>query len=191
MYAFIGGAPTSGKTHLAAKFIEESKLDIKHVKLDDIRKSLVEDIRFKSWVNFFHDQDEKKYWEKTTPINHAENYISQSLALWPEILINIHKKINLFEHAIFEGVSILPELARKNLDFPGFFMSIDDPEKSYIRIKAHSRWGHSDDLMRKEAMAFVRGSNVFLTRSAKEYGYKVIEDFESGLQELYKFFNNE
>ena len=188
MYAFIGGSPTAGKSHLANKFISQSNYDILHVKTDDIRRSLSNDPSLSKWVKFFSNQDELQYWKETTPTEHVKFFLMQSKALWSEILNVINIKMESNEHVIFEGISIIPELARKYLNFTGFYIIPPNKETIYTRLLAHSRWGKTNDLKRLESQAFFNGYNKFFINSARKYGYKVFKDINEASTELAKIF---
>lgn len=189
MYVFIGGPPTAGKTHLAQEFISKNNLEILHVKTDDIRNGLKQDPNLRGWVNFFKDKDEIEYWKKNTPSQHINNVIKQAKALWPEILKNIEQKTNTHQNIIFDGVSFLPELTRKFLNFDGFYLIPKDVETIFRRLLAHSRWGRTEDLKREEAKAFFYGDTKFFEMSAKANGYKVFNNIEDGYNELARLFN--
>ena len=56
---FITGIPTSGKSYLAQKLA--NKLDGFAVLLDDLRKKISADEKYKKWTDFYFDKDEEKY----------------------------------------------------------------------------------------------------------------------------------
>lgn len=61
---FITGIPTAGKSYLARKLAE--KFEAKVILLDDFREDLAKDERYKSFVNFYLNQDELEYYTKTS-----------------------------------------------------------------------------------------------------------------------------
>ncbi|MDP2683880.1 MAG: hypothetical protein Q8P20_02375 [bacterium] len=189
MYVFVSGPPTAGKSHLVNEFITQSDYDILHIKLDDLREDLKNDPNMNKWVNFFRNLDPTKYWQKNTPEDHIKNIIMQARALWPEILIKMKQKMHSDKQIIFEGVSVIPELASKFLDFPGFYLVPTDVETIYNRLLAHSRWGKTNDLKRKEAIAFYEEGKKLFGDNAREYGYKVFTDSDEAALELSKIFN--
>ena len=188
MYVFIGGVPTSGKTHLVKEYINNSKLNIKHIKIDDIRDIFRNDRKLEKSVNFFRNQDENEYWIITSCKQHVRNIVKQTEELWPHILEQIIKIQNKHEHVIFEGVQLLPKLTRKYLKMDGFYMIPPDIETIYIRLVAHKRWGDTNDLKRKEAKCFFEGDCMYIKEESRKYGYKVFENIEDGGKELANLF---
>ncbi|XOU94863.1 MAG: hypothetical protein ACNFW9_02220 [Candidatus Kerfeldbacteria bacterium] len=189
MYVFIGGVPTTGKTHLVKDFIKKSKLNILHVEIDDIRDKFKNDVNLIKWVNFFRDQDEDVYWQNTSCQKHIENVVRQSEELWPHILEQIINIQNKHEHVIFEGVQLMPRLTRKFLKMNGFFLIPPDIETIYIRLVAHKRWGVTNDQKRNEAKCFFEGDAKYINTEARKFGYKVFDNTDEGYSQLYKWFN--
>jgi 2-phosphoglycerate kinase len=108
---FISGIPASGKSYLAQRLAKE--LDGIHVEIDDLREGLASVDKYKKWVNFYLDQDEKTYYLNTSPDEQWKNLVMQSEAIWPEILKKIKSCENETKVVIFEAVNILPHLAKK------------------------------------------------------------------------------
>lgn len=78
---FITGIPTAGKSHLAKLLAE--KVGGVAVNLDDLRSSIANDPRYKRWVEFYLNQDEKEYLTEISAADQWKNLVAQSEALWP------------------------------------------------------------------------------------------------------------
>ena len=189
MYVFIGGVTTSGKSHLTKDFIEKSKLNILHIGIDNIRDSFKNDVNLVKWINFFRNQDEDIYWQKTSCKQHVENVVRQSGELWPHIFEQIINLQNKHEHIIFEGMQFMPKLTRKFLKMDGFYLISPDIETIYIRLVAHKRWGTTNDQKRNEAKCFFEGTSQYIQNEARKFGYKVFDNIEDGYTELNNYFN--
>jgi len=187
MYYFIGGPPTSGKSHLASTFAKDSGLDILHVKTDSLRNN-IDNPELKKWVDFFRDQDEEKYWSNTSPLKHLENFVKQNTILWPSLLKEFQRLMDTHKHIIFEGVSILPNLARRDLNFDGLYLIPTDIESVYTRLLAHRRWGSTEKLKRIEAEMFFYHETPFFEKAARQYGYPVFADYSEAYNRLGSLF---
>lgn len=186
-YIFIGGIPASGKSYLAAKLAKEAGTF--HVNLDDLRKDMTKDPKLESWVNFYWNLDEKKYYEESSCDQLWQNLVNQSEAFWPFILEHI-KKVQL-EHssAIFEAVNILPHLAKRDLNFTGVYLLGESEEVIFERNKKSPRWGNAEELQRLEAKFFFNCERKMYKKEAVKYGYKTYSsanDAEASLRRLFK-----
>src|SRR5258708_34188133 len=155
MYAFIGRTPAAGKSYTAKQFGKESKLDMHLESIDDLRKEFAEEPKLKYWVDFFWNQDEESYWKTTSYREDTQNLVQQSEAFWKRILTTISETKKKYPHAIFEAVNILPHLAKKDLDFPGFFLICEDYKTVLERNIKEPRWGKTEELQKLEAKYFI------------------------------------
>lgn len=126
-YAFISGIPASGKSYLAARVAKI--VGIQHIGIDDWKKEMEENPELKKWIDFFWNKNESEYWDKTGYEEHWQNIVKQSEALWSDIIKKIRKVVKSGKPAIFEGVNILPHLARRDLDFEGLVLLGESFEK--------------------------------------------------------------
>jgi 2-phosphoglycerate kinase len=188
MYAFIGGTPAAGKSELAKKFIEESKLPLKYVEIDSLRKDFANNPELDKWVKFFSNKDEIKYWNNITKEAHLQNLISQSEAFWPGIVKKVKEIQTNYEHAIFEAVNLLPHLTRKDFNFPGLFLIQEDLDTLLQRLSKHPRWGKTEEEQELEAKHFINWEAQFIRDEAKKYNYPVFNNSNDALKELYKVF---
>ncbi len=186
-YTFIGGIPTAGKSYLAAK-IEKEK-GIRHFKIDDWREEIKDDPAFKPWVNLFLDKNEEEYWNTINREQQWEHLRLQSEALWPAILERINRILQSGTPAIFEGVNILPHLARRDLKFEGILLLGRSFEETFERNVRAPRWGLTKDLQRKEAEAFWNWERPRYEEEAKRYNYKTFADPYEAEQELIKLLH--
>ena len=181
---FISGIPASGKSYLADKIAES--LGVQHVAIDDWREEMKEDPVLKKWVDFFWNQDEAEYWRTTNCDQQWENLKNQSEAFWPKILAKIKEIQKTGKGAIFEGVNILPHLARRDFDFDGVVLLGESYEKILERNKKDLRWGSTEGLQVQEAKAFWDCERSKYESEAKKYSYKIFSDAILAEEELIK-----
>lgn len=187
-YVFISGIPAAGKSYLAEKISKD--FGIKHFLVDDWRDEMTTNPELKKWVDFFWDKDEKDYWRTASCDQHWDNIKKQSEAFWPVILKKINEIEILGTGAVFEGVNILPHLAKKNFDFSGIFLLGDSPETIFERIKNDHRWGDTEELWKLETEAFWNCERLRYKEEAEKYGFKTFSNAELGEIELIKMLNS-
>lgn len=185
-YLFISGIPASGKTYLAKEI--SNKSGAFYLSIDNLRKEMAKDSKLLSWVNFYWDKNEKEYYEKTSCEKQWDNLVKQSKALWPFILNKIDEVKNTHASAIFEGVNILPQLAKKDLDFQGIYLLGESEEKILERIKAEPRWGQYEQLQKLEAKAFFNCERKKYKEEAEKYSYKCFITTDEANTYLQEFF---
>lgn len=171
---FITGIPTAGKSYLGNKLAKEIG-GIK-ISFDHIRSKLTKDRRYKKWVHFYADQkDERAYYTTTDPDQQWENLIRQSEKLWPGFLEEIKKYEQENRPIIFEGVNILPHLAKKDFVFPGVVLIGRSFEDVFERNKFEPRWGKTEELQRLEAKSFFYVERPRYKIEAEKYNYQIFE----------------
>ncbi len=188
MYIFIGGIPASGKSYLARKIAE--KTGALHLDTDTLRKEMSEDPVLKYWVDFFWNQDEEKYLTKTSCEDHWQNLVKQSESFWPTILKRIKEVMASNKSAIFEGVNILPHLAKKDLNFPGIYLLGDSFEQILERNKKNPRWGNTEKFQELEAKLFFECDGEKYKEEAEKYEYRTFNTSEAAEKELLMLLNN-
>lgn len=179
---FISGIPASGKSYLAEKIVKAR--GVKHIDIDRLRQTMVQDPHLKPWVNFFWEKDEERYWANVTCEEHWENLKKQSEAFWPVIKKKVNEIISQGIPAIFEGVNILPHLAAKDFTFPGIFLLGESAEMIFERIKKDPRWGKTEALQRKEAEMLFLCERPKLEKEAKKFGFETFVDQDEAEKEL-------
>jgi dephospho-CoA kinase len=177
---FITGIPTAGKSYLAQKLANDIGGQV--YSTDNIRGEMLKNPLYKDWVNFYWNKDEKEYFENTSPEEQWNNLVKQSEGMWPFIFEKIISHDNQGQTVIFEGVNILPHLARKDLSFEGIVLIGKNKEDVYARVKKDHRWGNTEELWRMEADSFFDVERPNYKREAKEYGYSVFETAEDAYQ---------
>ena len=188
-YVFISGIPASGKTYLAAKV--SRTLGISHFDVfDKLYLELSNDPNLMKWVNFFWNLNEEKYYETADCAEQWENIKNQSEALWPVTLKKIKDIQASKRPAIFEGVNILPHLARRDLDFEGIFLLGESLEIIFERNKKNPRWGKTEELQRKEAKAFYECEGAMYKKEADKYGFKTFSDTDEAEKELLRILKS-
>ncbi|QQG43589.1 MAG: AAA family ATPase [Candidatus Daviesbacteria bacterium] len=183
-YVFIGGIPASGKSYLAKKVAE--KTGAFHLDVDTLRKEMSKDPQLKYWVNFFFNQDEEEYLKNTPCEKHWENLVKQSEAFWPTILNKINEVIKSHKSAIFEGVNILPHLAKRDFNFPGVYLLGKSFEEIFERNKQDPRWGQTEQLQKLEAELFFNCERPKYKEEAEKYGYKIFDKSDEAEEEVLK-----
>jgi hypothetical protein len=170
---FITGIPTAGKSYLAKKLAEE--VGGVCVSVDDMREGLSKDERYKKWINYYLDQDEKIYYTTTTYDEQWKNLVAQSEGFWPGILAGLAQYTDEDKPVIFEGVNILPHLAHRDLQIPGIAIIGRSLEETFERNKKEPRWGATEELQKLEADAFFNGERPHCKDDAEKFGYPVFE----------------
>lgn len=172
---FITGIPASGKTYLGNKLAGEAGGVC--VSLDDMRGKLVQDERYKKWVNFYLDKDEKEYYSNTSAEERWNDLVAQSEGLWPAIQEEIGKYADETRSVIFEGVNLLPHLMHRDFrEMTGIVLIGDTFENIFSRNKNDPRWGETEELQKLEAEAFFNDERPRYKAEAEKYGYAVFED---------------
>lgn len=185
---FITGIPTVGKSHLSKRLVE--KFGGKYFSIDDWTKELENDPRYRNWVNFYWDRDERAYYTNTNYEEQWRDQVKKSEALWPAILELIKKNEEGDKLVIFEGVDVLPHLAYRDLKFPGIVMIGKSFEEVLKRNKLAPRWGKTEELQRMEADDFFNGERPHYKAEAEKYGYKVFDDEEEAFSEAVRLLSN-
>lgn len=80
------------------------------------------------------------------------------------------------EPAVFEGVNIMPHLARQDMGFKGIFLLGELFETILKCNKRDPRWGEIEELQIKEAEAFYNCEGPKYKKEAKKYGFKTFTD---------------
>lgn len=183
-YVFISGIPTSGKSFLANKLAKN--LGAFHLDTDTLREEMGKDQKLEPWVNFYWNQDEKKYLTDTSCEEQWQNLVKQSEAFWPTILQKINEIKKTHNSAIFEGDTILPHLAKRDLDFPGIYLLGESLEQTFERNKKAPRWGKTEELQKLEAEMFFNCERENYKREAEKYGFQTFTNSEDAEAELIK-----
>ena len=170
---FITGIPTAGKSYLAKKLAKE--VGGVCASVDDMREELSKDEKYKKWVNYYLDQDEKTYYTTTTYDEQWENLVAQSEGFWPGILAWLAQYADEDRPVVFEGVNILPHLAHRDLQIPGIAIIGRSLEETFERNKKEPRWGATEELQKLEANAFFNGERLHYKDDAEKFGYPVFE----------------
>jgi hypothetical protein len=170
---FITGIPTAGKSYLAKKLAEE--VGGICVSVDDMREELSKDERYKKWVNYYLDQDEKNYYSTTTYDEQWKNLVAQSEGFWPGVLTGLAQYADEDRPVIFEGVNILPHLAHKDLQIPGIAIIGRSLKETLERNMREPRWGATEELQKLETDAFFNGERPHNKDDAEKYEYPVFE----------------
>lgn len=181
---FITGIPTAGKSYLAEKLANE--VGGIWISTDDLREELAKEARYKKWINFYLNQDEYEYYTTTDYDQQWKNLVRQSEEIWSGIFEKITALYKGDKPIIFEGVNILPHLAKKFLDFPGITLIGKSFEEVFERNKKDPRLGRTEKLQKLESDAFFYGERVHYKQEAEKYGYPVFETADEAYKEALK-----
>ena len=184
--AFITGIPTAGKSCLAKKVSE--KIGARHVAIDDYRKEWGKDPALNKWTNLFLNLDEEKYLAMSCD-EQWQKGIEQSEGLWSATLEKINEIRDNGQSAIFEAVTILPHLAKRDLNFPGIVLLGESFEKTLERNYKFPRWGKTKELQRREAESFWNCERKHYQSEAEKYGFKSFSDPVAAEAELVKILS--
>jgi 2-phosphoglycerate kinase len=181
---FITGIPTTGKSYLAKKLAEE--LGGVAVLLDNHREVLGNDERYKKWVEFYWNKDEKQYYSETPSEEQWKNLVDQSEALWPGFLEKINSYSEETKPVIFECVNMLPHFASQDLYFPGIVLVGDLYEKVLERNIAEPRWGATKELQEMEAKSFFFIERPRYIKEAERYGLQIFNGADDSYESAKK-----
>ncbi len=170
---FITGIPTSGKSYLAKRLASDVGGIV--VQLDHHRDAIRDDERYKRWIQFYWNLDEKKYYDETSPTDQWNNLVAQSEALWPAFLEKIDSYSEEPRPVIFECVNMLPHIVKKDITFPGIVLVGHSYETILERNIADPRWGNTRELQEMEAHSFFNVERPNYMREAHEFGYETFE----------------
>jgi 2-phosphoglycerate kinase len=184
MYTFIGGTPAAGKSTLARKVADSLDSSFQIIGTDDIRDQLLSIPKYEKWVNIYWNMDEKDFMSQKTCTEKMDVLVAQSEALFPPILDFFNTKMKEYENIIFEGVTLLPHLARKHLPFEGIYLVIEDRGELLKRLKEDNRWGNTDEMHKLEADYFLDCEVKFLRQECDIYRYKIYNNTKEAESEL-------
>ncbi len=170
---FITGIPTGGKSYLAKKLGKDIGAEV--ISIDRLREEMCKDPAYEKWVNFYINKDEKEYYTKTSPEEQWQHLVDQCEGIWPFILDKINSLADLDKPVIFQGVNILPHLAKRDLSFSGIVLIGKSRQNVFDRIKQRNRWGNTEELWNLEADSFFNIERPRYKAEAEKYGYEVFE----------------
>jgi len=180
---FITGIPTAGKSYLADKLA--LTVGGIHVQVDHIRKELKNNSQYEKWANFYHKQGSGTIYYRTTTYDEQwQNLVNQSEGIWPKVIEKINSYKDETRPVVFEGVNILPHLAKRDLSFPGVVIIGKSLEEVIKRNTEHPRWGNTEIEIQSDAFFF--GERPHYKQEAEKYGYKVFENSEEAFESALK-----
>ncbi len=186
---FITGIPTAGKSTLAE--ILAKKVGGKVFSTDNLREEMKKDPIYKEWVEFYESKDEKEYYTTTSAEEQWNNLVKQSEALWPLIKERILSYDDGGKPIIFEGVNILPHLAKRDLPFSGIVLIGKSQNDVYERVKKDHRWGDTEGLFKLEAESFFCVERPKYMSEAVKYGYPCFQAHEDACDSALSLLNGE
>jgi len=195
---FITGIPTAGKSYLARKLLRETGGYC--LETDNLRDDLAKDPEYSEWARFFKEENECSYYMNNDVEEQWNMLLEHHERLWPGVLKKIRdyesgriplksrlasvcrKPIVQSRPLIFEGINLLPHLARKDLDFPGIVLIGKSLEEVKERNRMNPRWGSSERMIEMGARAFWFVERPHYIREARENGYPVFEETDEAYE---------
>lgn len=199
---FITGIPTAGKSYLARKLIDLTGGYC--LETDNLYEELGRDPRYEKWAKFFEDNDEHAYYTENDPDKQWAILSEMHEKLWPGVLEKIRayeagdipsksrmagllrKPFSQKRPLIFEGINILPHLAKRDLTFPGVVLVGKSYEEVLNRNHERPRWGKTEEMIRMGANAFWSVERPRYIKEALSCGYGIFEDADEAYEEALK-----
>lgn len=176
----IGGAPTAGKSYLAARIAK--KLGIPWISTDGIREMMRRVVRKKDYPRLFANFPPikaEKYLRKYTPKEIVANQIQESVDVWKGIRALINTDY-VWRSFIVEGVAVMPAFVHRAFGRdkrikPIFLLN---NEERRIKKVIYTRGLYDDadtysDEVKGIEIEWTLLFNAWLEKETKKYGYPV------------------
>ncbi|HAU65782.1 MAG: hypothetical protein UT30_C0010G0002 [Candidatus Uhrbacteria bacterium GW2011_GWF2_39_13] len=178
----IGGAPTTGKSTMAALIAKH--LNLPWISTDQIRETMRLVARREDHPKLFNPEgyDAQKFLTEFSASQIADMKLEQGEAVWPGIKKFIEDDYTWKEGFIIEGVNILPHLVAKdfadNKKIRVIFLVDEDTDRIKDVVYNRGLWDeareYSDDLKPKE-IEWVLDFSYKLKVEAEKYGYPIVK----------------
>lgn len=178
----IGGAPTTGKSTMAA--LVAKHLNLPWISTDQIREIMRSVARREDHSTLFNPEgcDAQKFLTEFSASEIADMELEQSKAVWPGIKKLIEDGYPWGKGFVMEGVNILPHLVAQdfsdNKEVKAVFLVDEDADRIKDVVYNRGLWDgakeYSDDLKPKE-IEWVLDFSHKLKAEAKRYGYPAVE----------------
>lgn len=178
----IGGAPTTGKSTIAA--LVAKHLNLPWISTDQIREIMRLVARREDCPKLFNPKgyDAQKFLTKFSAAQIADMEMEQGKAVWPGIKKFIKDDYTWRDGFVIEGVNILPHLVANDFlndkNIKSVFLVDEDADRIRDIIFNRGLWDdahkYSDDLKPKEIEWVLAFSNK-LKAEAKKYNYPTVE----------------
>ena len=178
----ITGIPTIGKTSLAKRLAEA--VGGICVSSEDIRHELRLDPKYTEATNFWKNKNKRTYYIKTSYGQQWKNLVTQSEQLWEGILEKINSYKDEERPVIFEGVSLLPHLVHKDLDFPCAVIIGASLESVIEGNKEKPKWESTE--LELQSVALFLGDQPYFKAEAEKYNYPVFKNDDEAFKETLK-----
>jgi len=193
---FIGGAPTTGKSHLTKKLSEELKLP--WISTDTIRELMRRLVKKEDYPALFYLSEatpEKavEFLTGNTPKDIVRIQNEESLDVWKGVKALIETDY-VWESFIVEGVALLPHMIlkfiteNKNIDVKAVFLVRENVEHIRKVIFTRGLWDDAEkypDSIKEKEVAWVIAFNNFIKTETKKYNLPTINaDYKNYLEEV-------
>lgn len=193
---FIGGAPTTGKSHLTKKLSEELKLP--WISTDTIRELMRRLVKKEDYPALFYLSEatpEKavEFLTGNTPKDIVRIQNEESLDVWKGVKALIETDY-VWESFIVEGVALLPHMIlkfiteNKNIDVKAVFLVRENVEHIRKVIFTRGLWDDAEkypDSIKEKEVAWVIAFNNFIKTETKKYNLPIINaDYKNYLEEV-------
>jgi 2-phosphoglycerate kinase len=176
----IGGAPTVGKSFLAARL--SKKLGIPWISTDGIREIMRGIVQKKDYPRLFANfppMKAEKYLRRYTPKEIVANQIRESIDVWKGVRALIATDY-VWHSFIVEGIAILPAFVRRTFGrdkrIKPVFLLNDD--RKMIEKVVYTRGLYDDantysDKVKSIEVEWTILFNAWLEKEARKYGYPI------------------
>lgn len=175
----ITGIPTIGKTTLAKRLAEA--VGGICVSSEDIRHELRSNPKYTDATNFWKGKNKRTYYITTPYDKQWKNLVTQSEKLWEGILERINSYKDEERPVVFEGVSLLPHLVHKDLDFPCVVIVGASLENVVEGNKEKPRWESAE--LELQSVALFLGDQPYFKAEAEKYNYPVFKNDDEAFKE--------
>ncbi len=176
---FITGIPTAGKSYLAKLLAEQTNAIT--VLFDKVLDGYMTDPKYEKWINFYWNQDERAYLTQTSPDEQRRNLILQAECFWPLFAKCIRSYQDEMRPVIFDSVSLLPSIVRREFDFPGIILAGSSVEETLIRNQKNPRWSKVSELQELEARTFFDIERPLYLEEAQRFNLPVFEKADDAI----------
>lgn len=178
----IGGAPTTGKSTMAA--LVAKHLNLPWISTDQIRETMRLVARREDHPKLFNPEgyDAQKFLTEFSASEIADMELEQGEAVWPGIKKFIEDDYTWKEGFVMEGVNILPHLVAQdfsdNKEVKAVFLVDEDADRIKDVVYNRGLWDgakeYSDDLKPKE-IEWVLDFSHKLKAEAEKHNYPTVE----------------
>jgi 2-phosphoglycerate kinase len=179
----IGGAPTSGKSHLAQQLAES--LNLSWISTDGIREQMRKIVRKQEYPALFDHADATPamgvaYLNTHTPNEIVKHHNKENVEVWKGVKAFIETDYN-WHSFIVEGIAILPAqvaaLKKKHKHVQAVFLIDENRARVRKTIFTRGLWDEArkyPDSVKEKEVAWVFAFNAYIKKEAKKHHLPVL-----------------